>query len=134
MHLKVIKLIIFFWFCSSIFSNPKIELPSYEEGKKVLQILLKKYFPIPEYQEENQNWEILEYKQKRILKKVYNNSFIYYYRYKIKIPVYEKRNENYILTDYRTEEVWLRVAKDSSWSLTFLREDLLPGNFPIFVE
>ncbi len=134
MHSKVIKLILFFFVYHSIFSNPRIELPSYKDGKNILQLLLKKYFPIPEYQKEDQNWEILEYNQKRILKKVYNNSIIYYYRYKIKIPLYEKRNENNVLMNYRTEDVWLRIAKDSPWSLTFLREDLLPGNFPIFVE
>ncbi|GIX42725.1 MAG: hypothetical protein KatS3mg129_2458 [Leptospiraceae bacterium] len=141
MHLKAIKIFIFFIFViNSLQAKPKLILPNYQEGKKIVNILLKNYFPIPEYEDKNKSWEILEFEpKKRILRKYYKNYYIFYYHYKIKIPIYDKKKEtinyNYKIIDYRIEEIWLRVSNnDPNWSLTFLREDLLPGNFAIYIQ
>lgn len=136
-RLKVIKIVynifLLFIFTNISYGNPKISLPSYQEGKEIVNGLLKNSIPIPIYVGEDKNWEILDYPPKqRILRKFVDNKEQFYYHYKVKIPVYDK-NKNVI--NYRIEEIWLRVSlKSQILNLTFLREDLLPGNFPLYIE
>jgi hypothetical protein len=136
--LKVIKkfLLVFFIIIDILLSKPNLKLPSYEEGKKIVILLLKNHFPIPEYQLEDKNWEVEEFPpKKRLLRKFYKNSYIYYYHYKVKIPIYNKENDTYKIQDYRIEEIWLRISPLESYgSLSFLREDLLPGDFSIYIQ
>lgn len=122
----------FFWL-NVLMGNPTRSLPSYKEGKDIVNALLKNSIPIPLYLETPQNWEILEFPPKqRILKKFIDNKEVFYYHYKIKIPIYDK---NKTIIDFRIEEIWLRISTAyENLSLSFLREDLLPGNFPVYIQ
>ncbi len=141
--LKVTKyisiLFILFFLCYELLNaKPHTLLLKYKEGKQIVINLLNSNFPIPDNQEykkqDNKKWEIIELPpEKRILKKILNNQIVYYYRYKIKIPIY--RRKDLTIIDYRIEDIWLRIQeREQKVSLSFLREDLLPGNFPVYIQ
>ncbi len=136
-YILVLFILFFLWY-GPLIAKPHTLLLKYEEGKQIVITLLNNNFPIPDYQEnknkDNKKWEIIEYPpKKRILKKTLNNQIVYYYRYKIKIPIYKR--EDLTIIDYRIEDIWLRIQEsEQKVSLSFLREDLLPGNFPVYIQ
>lgn len=129
-NLKVISFFFLIVAFTSLHGNLPGGLPSYEKGKEILIELLPSLFPVPEGAPV---WEIsLSPKGKRILRKHTPKGPVYFYRYIVKIPVYTEK-EIQPPRFFREETLWLKVTREQT-QITFLREDLLEGTNPLFIE